>query len=168
MATIYRHFDKEGTLLYIGTTANIFQRMLGHSRQSHWHDQIANITLEHCSSKKEAFKREAEAIFKETPLFNVRSQDPKSIEELRYAEAEEAYNIRNRHSRANLVYEALGTILRAYNKHITTEAGRAWFTKACNKLPLTECTIDSLELLSLRADVNAIEEGVTNESQLPL
>lgn len=161
MAAIYRHFDREGTLLYIGTTANLFQRMLGHSRNSHWHDQIATITLEHCSSKKEAFRLEAEAIYKESPLFNVRSQDPKSIEELRNAEAEEAYNIRNRHSRANLVYNALGTILMAYNQHITTEAGRAWFTRECYKLPLTECTIVSLEMLSLKADVNAAKEGAT-------
>lgn len=68
---LYRFFDANGRLLYIGVTANIKTRWKDHSRNKpHWRD-VATATIEHFDSQEEVIKAEAEAIAAERPAWNV-------------------------------------------------------------------------------------------------
>ena len=73
---LYRHFDKNQKLLYIGLTNNIHGRISGHKSASKWFLDIANITLEHFPSRFMLIEAEKEAIRNEKPEHNVISQIP--------------------------------------------------------------------------------------------
>ena len=66
---IYRHFDKNGTLLYVGQTTNFLSRSACHLDAAPWRDEIHKIELEPMS-KEEAMSQELEIIHKERPLWN--------------------------------------------------------------------------------------------------
>ncbi len=68
---LYRHFDKKGTLLYVGIAVCSFERLKCH-RFTHkqWFRRIASITIEHYRTVKTARAAELEAIRTEAPLFN--------------------------------------------------------------------------------------------------
>lgn len=61
---IYRHFNKDGELLYVGCTGNVFSRTQQHLSGKNWYMEIFNITIEHFSNRKEALK--AESIYQKT------------------------------------------------------------------------------------------------------
>lgn len=42
---VYRCFDADGELLYVGMTANPVQRLSGHRSASHWFSEVASFTL---------------------------------------------------------------------------------------------------------------------------
>lgn len=68
---LYRYYDENDVLLYIGLTANFPQRNGNHSHYSLWFCNCAKITLERFSSKDELAKAEKEAVINEKPLFNI-------------------------------------------------------------------------------------------------
>lgn len=68
--TVYRHFDKEGTLLYVGVSLNAIARLRQHHDYSTWFRQINNVTLESFPSREEALEAEALFIKNEKPLYN--------------------------------------------------------------------------------------------------
>lgn len=68
---VYRFYDKVGTLLYVGCTANLFQRLVGHRSQSVFHDQIASVIVEHFDSRAAARVVETEHITNLLPAYNV-------------------------------------------------------------------------------------------------
>lgn len=68
--TLYRHFDKDGMLLYVGISMSFLHRQVAHRRVKPWFDQIVNITLEHFPSRREALDAETLAIRKESPKYN--------------------------------------------------------------------------------------------------
>lgn len=70
-AAVYRHFDAEGRLLYIGCTSDLLRRTLAHERRSHWFDQIAVIKVERFKSVEDAVAAETRAILAERPIHNV-------------------------------------------------------------------------------------------------
>jgi len=43
---LYRHFDAQGNLLYVGISRNAAARLRGHKIAS-WYDDISSITIEH-------------------------------------------------------------------------------------------------------------------------
>lgn len=67
---VYRHFNCEGDLLYVGMTSNVCARNLQHKNISHWFSQVSKITLDWFSEKKEAKDAEASAICSENPKYN--------------------------------------------------------------------------------------------------
>ena len=67
---LYRHWDEEGDLLYIGISLSAVARLAQHSQKSHWHNQIANMTVEWFDSRADALNAEREAIQSERPKFN--------------------------------------------------------------------------------------------------
>lgn len=69
-AVLYRHFAANGSLLYVGVSLSIAQRIMGHRNSSCWWCDVARIDLEHYPSRAEALEAEREAIFKESPMFN--------------------------------------------------------------------------------------------------
>ena len=68
---LYRHFDAEGILLYIGIALSPVQRLRKHRDESTWFDRIASITIERFPTREEAKQAESVAIKSERPLFNI-------------------------------------------------------------------------------------------------
>ena len=67
---LYRHFDKDGRLLYVGISLNSVSRLSQHKNVSRWYDQIVRIEIERFPSRKEALEAEAKAINEENPVHN--------------------------------------------------------------------------------------------------
>lgn len=67
---VYRLFDSEGQLLYVGCSDQPWRRVSGHSHRS-WGDRIATVTREAYASRLDALDAEAAAILAEQPAFNV-------------------------------------------------------------------------------------------------
>ncbi len=68
---LYRYFDKEGVLLYIGISSRPGSRMQEHITQKSWSNEIADIKLETFDTRKEAEAAEKAAIRTENPKYNV-------------------------------------------------------------------------------------------------
>lgn len=68
--SVYRHFDKDGLLLYVGCSINIPQRMLKHASFSNWWSRVTTITIERYDSEFTARDAERTAIETEDPEFN--------------------------------------------------------------------------------------------------
>lgn len=67
---LYRHFDAEGRLLYVGISLSAVFRLSQHKSVSHWVPEIARVTIENFPSREDAIKAERAAIRSEKPLHN--------------------------------------------------------------------------------------------------
>jgi predicted DNA-binding transcriptional regulator AlpA len=77
---LYRHFNKIGELLYVGTSISALHRLGEHSRNSKWFNTITTITLEHFKTIQEAQNAERTAIWFEHPKHNIQhSQNRKKL-----------------------------------------------------------------------------------------
>lgn len=74
MVALYRHFSKNGTLLYIGISANHSARLNEHVNNAFWASMISHVKIEHFPDRDAAHSAEVAAIQTEEPLFNVRHQ----------------------------------------------------------------------------------------------
>lgn len=71
---LYRHFDKDGRLLYVGVSYGAISRLQQHAKNgAAWVDQIAKVTVEKFKSRELALAAEVKAITSEHPIHNVRS-----------------------------------------------------------------------------------------------
>lgn len=68
---LYRHFDSEGRLLYVGISLSVLHRLRAHRRISPWFSQVTNITIERFETRDLALAAEKVAIKTERPKFNV-------------------------------------------------------------------------------------------------
>lgn len=68
---LYRYFDVEGHLLYVGITGDLAVREVSHIRDSSWMDFAARATIERYPTRRAALDAERDAIEAEKPLFNV-------------------------------------------------------------------------------------------------
>lgn len=66
---LYRHYDKDGILLYVGISISALQRLKQHSKTS-WFKQIERVMIEQCRNREYAQFLEALAIQNENPKFN--------------------------------------------------------------------------------------------------
>lgn len=64
---LYRHFDKDGRLLYVGIAISTTMRLSGHRATSHWFDQITRIEIERFPTRVAALAAEMLAIGSEKP-----------------------------------------------------------------------------------------------------
>jgi hypothetical protein len=71
MAEIYRHFDKQGALLYVGISASTVQRLAQHKNASAWFSSIAFVKIKRFSTRAAARQAEIKAIIRERPKYNV-------------------------------------------------------------------------------------------------
>jgi predicted GIY-YIG superfamily endonuclease len=69
--TLYRYFDSEGQLLYVGITGDNTKRQSQHRRSSFWFGEIAYATFEHFEERQKALEAEGKAIKDEKPLHNI-------------------------------------------------------------------------------------------------
>lgn len=70
METLYRYFDAEGTLLYIGVTSRINRRMREHYESSAWFAKVTRCEFEQFPDRKSVLDAERNAILSENPLHN--------------------------------------------------------------------------------------------------
>lgn len=70
---LYRYFDAEGVLLYVGITSDIETRGSDHARSSKWHYLSKSRTVEEFGTREEALAAECTAIEAENPKFNVQA-----------------------------------------------------------------------------------------------
>jgi predicted GIY-YIG superfamily endonuclease len=68
---LYRHFDKAGTLLYVGVSMTVTGRTARHETYAPWFQQIDNIKLEWFGSRSSALRAERAAIKADKPLYNI-------------------------------------------------------------------------------------------------
>lgn len=67
---LYRHFDADGELLYVGISLSAIGRLSQHKSTAHWADKIASVTVESFSTREQAVEAERIAIETEQPLHN--------------------------------------------------------------------------------------------------
>lgn len=67
---LYRYFDAEDNLLYVGITNNQFRRFSQHKNKD-WMTKIARATFEHFDTRSDAEFAEGNAITNEAPLYNI-------------------------------------------------------------------------------------------------
>lgn len=67
---LYRHFDEDKTLLYVGISETPMDRTLGHARSSEWVRYAFSATAEWFDSREEASAEEKRAVETEVPIFN--------------------------------------------------------------------------------------------------
>lgn len=69
--TLYRFFDQDDRLLYVGIAGNPARRAHEHSKAKPWWSDVARSTMEHFATREEAAAAEVAAIVTEAPLHNV-------------------------------------------------------------------------------------------------
>jgi predicted GIY-YIG superfamily endonuclease len=68
---LYRHFNKDNQLLYVGISFSVMARLQKHSKLSPWWRNISHITFERFPSRAAAIAAEQMAIDQERPLHNI-------------------------------------------------------------------------------------------------
>jgi len=67
---LYRHFDANGELLYVGISLSAIQRLSQHKTASPWFKEISRVEIEWHPTRKEALAVEKLAIVTENPKHN--------------------------------------------------------------------------------------------------
>jgi len=67
---LYRYFDADDNLLYVGITNNQFRRFSQHKNKD-WMSQICRATFEHFEYRTDAEMAEMNAIKNESPVYNI-------------------------------------------------------------------------------------------------
>ena len=77
---LYRMFDCDGQLLYVGISQNWFNRLNTHFSSKPWVDEITNITIAWYASTPAAALAERTAIRWENPVYNIQSAVKDTVE----------------------------------------------------------------------------------------
>lgn len=90
---LYRFFNVDGELLYIGITRNPSSRFKSHQHEKSWFSEVTSSTMEHFTSWQELMDAELSAIRRESPKYNIAGTwqpqpPPKSEIRLRQARAQ--------------------------------------------------------------------------------
>mgnify|MGYP003346331237 CR=1 FL=1 len=72
---LYRHFDKEDNLLYVGISFSSLLRLSQHKSLSSWYGQISRVTIENFENREQALEAETKAILNEKPKYNVQKSN---------------------------------------------------------------------------------------------
>ena len=120
--TLYRHYDINDNLLYVGISINAFNRLKQHKKYSEWSNKAVKMLHESFNTREEALIAERNAIKRERPLYNVIHNDgiiisKEEIDDLSYTvinaknKIEDAFyelcNVGHLNSMPAEVYEAL-------------------------------------------------------------
>jgi predicted GIY-YIG superfamily endonuclease len=74
---LYRFFDDQGALLYIGLTVNLPTRLRDHHHGKAWWQSVARMTVQRYPTRAEVVEAERLAIIAERPIHNVQHNRPK-------------------------------------------------------------------------------------------
>jgi predicted GIY-YIG superfamily endonuclease len=75
--TLYRLYDANDVLLYVGISGKWLARMAQHAAGKGWWDDVATVRREAFPTRAEALAAEVQAIRDEGPLHNVRGRSPR-------------------------------------------------------------------------------------------
>lgn len=67
---LYRHYDSEGVLLYVGISLSAIYRLAQHEKAADWAQYIARVEIETFKTRRDAENAERDAIEREEPIFN--------------------------------------------------------------------------------------------------
>jgi hypothetical protein len=86
---LYRHFDAEGRLLYVGISLSAIHRLAQHKKTAEWHKNIAKVTVETFETREAALLAETIAIQKENPIYNKQktSYADKRFQRIQYSDS---------------------------------------------------------------------------------
>jgi predicted GIY-YIG superfamily endonuclease len=76
-AAVYRHYDAQGVLLYVGCSTDPIARTKSHRSKANWFDQVARIDVEWFDSKSDALAAEREQTQALSPRYLPASPDRK-------------------------------------------------------------------------------------------
>lgn len=68
---LYRHFDKDGKLLYVGISLSALARLAEHKKVSAWFWKIARVEITAYASRADVVMAERLTIKREKPLHNI-------------------------------------------------------------------------------------------------
>lgn len=68
---LYRFFDADGVLLYVGISLHGIQRMSNHQTTQPWWSSVSRTSLEHFPDRESAREAERAAIASEGPRYNI-------------------------------------------------------------------------------------------------
>ena len=69
-AYVYRFYNANDVLLYVGSTSSLRKRIHEHYRDNPWFRWVARGEWEHCETRAKASEIEMEAIREERPKYN--------------------------------------------------------------------------------------------------
>lgn len=69
--TVYKLYDAQDELLYVGFTARGFRRIDEHLREKPWFDAVTDIQFERFANEHRALDREASLVLLQNPRYNV-------------------------------------------------------------------------------------------------
>lgn len=72
--SLYRFFDADDALLYVGITGYLPTRWTSHNRQKDWWTEVVRATVEHFDTRAAAEEAEIVAIQNELPRHNVKDR----------------------------------------------------------------------------------------------
>lgn len=78
---LYRHFDKNDNLLYVGISASAIKRLIDHKSQSSWFNKTTKVTIEKFENRGAVIEAENKAILSEHPIYNKTLQNLGKTEE---------------------------------------------------------------------------------------
>ena len=85
--TLYRHFNANGKLLYVGISLSALQRLSQHADHSDWYNEISRVDMEHFCDRPSAMAAEKKAVTSEGPLYNIHhKKKPNKTRYQEYAE----------------------------------------------------------------------------------
>lgn len=76
---LYRMYDVDNCLIYVGCTVTPMTRIEVHHRWKSWAERVATVTIRWLPTWAEARQAEALAIMNEQPLFNRTGPDPDGV-----------------------------------------------------------------------------------------
>lgn len=79
---LYRFFDEDESLLYVGLSINAYNRFKAHRHQSYWFKDATTVKFEFYPDLETVRRAETTAIRTERPRHNV-SQNERTLEEYR-------------------------------------------------------------------------------------
>jgi excinuclease UvrABC nuclease subunit len=79
MQTLYRFYDAEGSLLYVGITKFFEPRLKQHYKNAEWFFDTTHVRLEHYQTRQEVELAETRAIKTERPKYNIAKSLDKEV-----------------------------------------------------------------------------------------
>src|SRR5262249_31908278 len=67
---LYRAYDADGRLLYVGISLSAFNRLIDHKRDSGWASEMVTMTVERFPTREIAEWEERKAIKEQRPIWN--------------------------------------------------------------------------------------------------
>lgn len=91
---LYRHFNADGVLLYVGISLNAVQRLSQHRFGAKWFVQISRVDVEWLDDRASALAAEAIAIAQEDPVWNMARPAVNRLTEIKINEPWESNPVR--------------------------------------------------------------------------